>query len=32
MRLREGDDERDLFERFEEARVENGKVRHGGRW
>jgi hypothetical protein len=32
MRLREGDDERKLFERFEEARVENGKVRHGGRW
>jgi hypothetical protein len=28
MRLREGDDNRKLFERLEEARAENGKVRH----
>ena len=31
MRLREGDDERELFERLEEAGVENGKARHDGR-
>jgi hypothetical protein len=32
MRLREGDDERKLFERLEEARVEKGRARHDSRW
>jgi hypothetical protein len=31
MRLGEGDDERKLFERLEEARAENRKARHDGR-
>jgi len=32
MRLREGNDKRKLFERLEEARVENGKAGHDERW
>jgi hypothetical protein len=31
IRLREGDDNRKLFERLEEARAENGKARHDER-
>lgn len=31
MCFRKGDDKRKLFERLEEARLENGKARHDGR-
>jgi hypothetical protein len=32
MCLGEGDDERKLFERLEEARGEKGRTRHDGGW